>query len=107
MFAVFYLLVVVVFGLVAFVFIEVPEGMAVDRFQSNYNNLGHMIFIIYVTGSYDSYPDNQLKAFEISELLEVFFIGFIFLNMFLFSSIPGSLLFDSYIDTRSKYILID
>jgi len=27
--------------------------------------------------------------------------------MFLFSSIPGSLLFDSYINTRSKYILID
>ena len=67
MFAVFYLLVVVAFGLVANVFIEVPPGMAVDRFQSNYNNLGHMIFIIYVTGSYDSYPDNQLKSFEISE----------------------------------------
>jgi len=27
--------------------------------------------------------------------------------MFLFSSIPGSLLFDAYINTRSKYILID
>ena len=27
--------------------------------------------------------------------------------MFVFSSIPGSLLFDSYISSRSKYILID
>ena len=27
--------------------------------------------------------------------------------MFLFSSIPGSLLFDSFIETRSKYILVD
>lgn len=27
--------------------------------------------------------------------------------MFLFSSIPASLLFDSYIETRSKYILLD
>ena len=107
MFAVFYFLVVVVFGLIANVFISVPESMQVDRFQSNYNSLGHMIFIIYVTGSYDSYPDNQLKAFEISEWFELFFIVFIFLNMFLFSSIPGSLLFDSYIETRSKYILID
>lgn len=37
----------------------------------------------------------------------VFFLLFVFLNMFLFSSIPASLLFDSYIETRSKYILLD
>ena len=63
MFAVFYLLVVVTFGLIANVLIEVPVDMTVDKFQSNYNSLGHMIFIIYVTGSYDSYPDNQIKSF--------------------------------------------
>ena len=66
-----------------------------------------MIFIIYITGSYDAYPDNQIVSFLQSQWYEIFFVIFIFLNMFVFSSIPGSLLFDSYISSRSKYILID
>jgi len=37
--------------------------MEVNTFTNNYGKLGHMIFIIYVTGSYDSYPDNQLLSF--------------------------------------------
>lgn len=78
-----------------------------DSFTNNYSTLGNMVFVIYVTGSYDAFPDNQFLSFSISQWFEAFFLLFVFLNMFLFSSIPGSLLFDSYIQTRSKYILLD
>lgn len=107
MFIIFDSLVIVVFALIGNILIKVPETATVDEFTNNYNDLGHMIFNVYVCGSYDSFPDNQLLAFEISKWFQLFFVFFIFLNMFLFSSIPGSLLFDTYINTRSKYILID
>jgi len=55
-----------------------------------------MIFITYVTATYDSYPDNQIRAIQNSELNYMFFIVFIFLNMFLFSSIPGSLIYNKF-----------
>jgi hypothetical protein len=31
---------------------------AFDPYKTNYNDLGHMIFVIYVVATYDSYPDN-------------------------------------------------
>lgn len=106
-FIVFECVVVFMFALVGNILIQVPEGTVTDTFTDNYSSLGHMIFIMYVTGSYDAFPDNQLLAFSISQYFEVFFLLYIFLNMFLFSSIPGSLLFDCFIETRSKYILVD
>ena len=36
----------------------------VDPYQSDYLSLGRMIFIVYVTATYDSYPDNQLLAIQ-------------------------------------------
>lgn len=100
-------MVVLTFALVGNTLIQVPEGTETDSFTNNYTTLGNMVFVVYVTGSYDAFPDNQLLAFSISQWFEVFFLLFVFLNMFLFSSIPASLLFDSYIETRSKYILLD
>jgi hypothetical protein len=70
-------------------------------------SLNRMIFIVYVTATYDSYPDNQLVALRQSIWYYAFFIIFIFLNMFLYSSIPGSLIFNKFRSTRSKIILID
>ena len=35
------------------------------------------------------------------------FILYIFLNMFIFTSIPGSLIFDKFRDTRGKKQLLD
>lgn len=107
MFVVFEIVIVLLFALVGNILIDVPQGTTTDPFTNNYSSLSHMIFIIYVTGSYDAFPDNQLVAFQISQWFKLFFLGFVFLNMFLFSSIPGSLLFDCFIETRSKYILLD
>jgi hypothetical protein len=66
-----------------------------------------MIFITYVLGTYDVYPDNQLPAIRSQLYYYWLFILFIFLNMFIFSSIPGSLIFDIFRETRSKLLLID
>lgn len=106
-FIVFEFVVVLTFALVGNTLIQVPEDTTTDNFTNNYTTLGNMVFVIYVTGSYDAFPDNQLLSFSISQWFEAFFLLFVFLNMFLFSSIPASLLFDSYIETRSKYILLD
>lgn len=79
----------------------------VDIYKTNYSNLGNMIFIVYVTATYDSYPDNQMLAAQNYLPNMIYFIVFIFANMFLFSSIPGSLIYIKFKDTRSKILLID
>lgn len=79
----------------------------IDPYKNDYQNLSHMIFVIYVTATYDSYPDNQILAIQNYEPNYIFFIIFIFMNMFLFSSIPGSLIYVKFRLTRSKIILID
>ena len=79
----------------------------IDPYQSDYLSLGRMIFITYVTATYDSYPDNQLFAVQNYEPNYIFFIVFIFLNMFIFSSIPGSLVYNKFRETYSKLILKD
>jgi hypothetical protein len=66
-----------------------------------------MLFITYVNSSYDAYPDNQLLAIEQSEWYYLYIIAFVILNMFLYTSIPGSILFDAYINYRGKFMLID
>lgn len=35
-----------------------------DQYKSNYGDLKSMIFLVYVTATYDSYPDNQLLAIQ-------------------------------------------
>lgn len=35
-----------------------------DPYKNDYTNLGHMIFVVYVTATYDSYPDNQFLAVQ-------------------------------------------
>ena len=66
-----------------------------------------MIFIVYVTATYDAYPDNQTLAIQNQESNYIYFLVFVFLNMFLFSSIPGSLIYFRFKEKRSKIILID
>jgi hypothetical protein len=78
-----------------------------DPYKTNYGSLRQMIFIVYVTATFDSYPDNQLLSIQNYEPNHLYYIIFIFMNMFLFSSIPGSLIYLRYRDTRSKILLID
>ena len=66
-----------------------------------------MIFIVYVTATYDSYPDNQTLSIQNFEPNYIYFIIFIFMNMFLFSSIPGSLIYIKFRDRRSQILVAD
>lgn len=79
----------------------------VDPYKTNYGDLSRMIFMVYVTATYDSYPDNQILVIQSYQPNYIYYIVFIFTNMFLFSSIPGSLIYLKFRDTRSKIILID
>lgn len=81
--------------------------LAMDPYKNNYSDLGKMIFIVWVTSSYDSYPDNQLLAIQNYQPNYIYFIVFIFLNMFVFSLIPGGLIYIKFRQTRSKIILVD
>lgn len=107
MYMVFYSLMIVSFAILGSSIIKIPEGTVFDENTENYNSLSKMVFIMYICSTHDSYPDNQLLAVQQSQYYYGFFIAFIFLNMFLYSSIPGSLLFNTFIETRSKIILID
>lgn len=57
--------------------------------------------------TYDAYPDNQLIAIRQSTWIYAFFVIFIFLNVFFFVTIPATIVFNSFRETRSKIILID
>ncbi len=79
----------------------------VDPYKSDYGELLHMIFNVYVTASYDSYPDNQMLAIQNYEPNYIYYIVFVFANMFLFSSIPGTIIFLVFKERRSKILLTD
>ena len=84
---------------------EFPE--TVDPYKNNYSDLGNMIFVMYVLATYDSYPDNEILAVQNYPPNYIMFVIFIFMNMFLFSSIPGSLIYIRFKQTRSKIILME
>jgi len=95
---IFYGAVILVFALVCSHVIKMDDpSITTHPFKSNYNSLDKMIFITYVMGTYDAYPDNQIAAVQSSTFYYGIFILFIFLNMFIFTSIPGSIIFDKFI----------
>jgi hypothetical protein len=67
-----------------------------DVYQSNFNNFQKMIMQIYVLGTYDNYPDNQTPSIQYEEANYVFYIVFIFLNMFLFVLVPGTIIYNKF-----------
>lgn len=62
---------------------------------------------MYALSTYDAYPDNQLVAIRAHNWNYVFFIAFIILNIFFFATIPPTLVFNSFRETRSKIVLVD
>lgn len=103
----FYTCVIVGFAVVANQIIQLPQDAGEDPYTSNYRQLDKTIFIMYVMSSYDAYPDNQLVGIRTSLWIYAFFIIFIFLNVFFFVTIPATIVYTSFRETRSKIILID
>lgn len=79
----------------------------VDPYKTNYGDLRHMIFMVYITAAYDSYPDFQMLVIQNYEPNYIYYIVFIFANMFLFSSIPGTLIYYVFRENRNKILLAD
>lgn len=96
-----------IFSIVASQIINLPPGTEYDKFNSNYYDLGTMSFLIYVLASYDAWPDYELVAVAASNWYYVFFVAFIFLNCFYFVTIPTTVIFASFKNSRSKIVLID
>lgn len=67
-----------------------------DELKMNYNDLGRMIYQVYAVGTYDFYPDNQILAVQNYQPNYIFFIVFIFFNLFLFTPIPGGLIYNKF-----------
>lgn len=102
----FYVVIILSFAIVGSKLLNVvPDGS--DDYRMNYTSVDKNIFITYVLATYDSYPDNQMDAIQQFMPNYFYFILFVFLNMFLFSSIPGSLIYTQFKETRSKIILLD
>jgi len=55
---IFYGIVVVFFSIIFKELISVPTTKTFDEYQNNYFQFDKMIFITYILGTYDSYPDN-------------------------------------------------
>lgn len=62
---------------------------------------------MYALSTSDAYPDNQLVAIRAHNWNYVFFIAFIILNIFFYATIPPTLVFNSFRETRSKIVLVD
>lgn len=79
----------------------------IDPYKTNYLELDKMIFIVYVASTYDSFPDNQILAMQNNQANYIFFVVLILIDFFLFSSIPGELIYTKYRETRSKLLIAD
>jgi hypothetical protein len=69
-----------------------PNGY--DLYQSNFKDFGYMIYQMYALATYDNFPDNQTPAVQYHKPNYIFFAVFIFLNMFFFASVPGTLIYN-------------
>jgi hypothetical protein len=78
-----------------------------DPYRNGYDNLEYLTFILYVQGSDSSAPDSKFLALQNYEPNSIYFITFIFANMFLFSLIPGFIIYYKFRQTHSKIILAD
>lgn len=79
----------------------------VDPYKTNYLALDKMILITYVTATYDAYPDNQILALQNYQPNYIFFVVLIVMNFFLFSSVPGEMIYSNLRDTRIKLLISD
>jgi len=102
-FVVYYLIIIFVFALIGSrtltfnpIFVDPTNPISFDNYKSNYNHLGYMIYQVYAVATYDFYPDNAILAVQNYEPNYIFFIVFIFLNMFIFVSIPGGLIYAKF-----------
>ena len=53
-----------------------------------------MIYQMYALATYDNFPDNQTPTIQFYQPNYIFFAVFIFLNMFFFASVPGTLIYN-------------
>ena len=113
-FVIYYLIIIFVFALIGSrtlnfdpLFVDSSNPISFDLYTENYNHLGYMIFQVYAVATYDFYPDNAILAVQNYEPNYIFFIVFIFLNMFIFVTIPGGLIYAKFREIRSKYIIVD
>ena len=78
-------------------FFRDPQNpITVDAYSNDYKSLGKMIYSIYILSSYDGYPDNEWFAFQNFKPNVIFFVCFIFLNNFLLTTIPGTLVYNKF-----------
>ena len=88
-------------------FRDAQNPMTIDPYQNDYESLSRMIFSMYILSSFDNYPDNEWFSIQNYKPNFIFFVVFIFLNYFLFTIIPGSLVYNKFRETWSKLILIN
>lgn len=102
-----YSCIILSFALMFNQFFHFLPGAEIDPNKENYSDFIKAIYITYTNSSYDSYPDNQLPAIRWSEWCYALIITFVLLNMFFFVTIPGTIIFNSFRETRSKIMLVD
>lgn len=103
----FYAIAIFSFGAIGSIIIRLPPDTPYDPMQSDYSNFFQMSFLMYVVSSYDTYPDYQMVALNVSIYYYIFWITFIFMNALFFVNIPNTFIFISFKKFRSKQILID
>ena len=67
-----------------------------DPYYNNYNDFGKMIYQMYGVATYDFYPDFQTLATQNYQPNYIFFAVFVFLNLFLFATIPGAVIYNKF-----------
>lgn len=77
-------------------FIDPNFPQTVDPYMTQYNDLSKMFWIVYTAATYDFYPDNQILAAQNYYANWLFWHIFVTLNMFLFSVIHTSLIYQKF-----------
>ena len=77
-------------------FRDPKNPLTVDPYYNDYQSLNRMIFSMYILSSFDNFPDNEMFAIQNYRPNYIFFAVFIFLNYFLFTIIPGSLVYNKF-----------
>ena len=104
-FLVIYWIILVLYSLIGTQTLRLDDSIQINEYTSDYSDLNRMIFIMYINASTDAYPDNNFRAIESSTWNYIYFILFTFLNFFIFSVIPASLVYYTFREAKIRITL--
>lgn len=93
---VFFLIILIFFAVIGYRILGELESDKIDKFGSDFGDIGKTINSLYVLFTTDNYPDIMVPSVEESYWYLLYFVPFMLISLFIVAPIPVAILFNGY-----------